>query len=387
MLISYKTEINPTSSQIDKINKTLGVCRFLYNTYISENIKAYKNNKSFITGYDFDKYVNNTLVHNDLWIKDAYSKARKKAIMNAEMAFKRFFKGKTKFPKFKKKNKCHNSFYFVKNSKTDCVIQRHRIKIPSLGFVRLKEKGYIPVDKVIKSGYISKKANKYFVSVIIDTNISKSTSAYNNGLGIDYNNGLGIDLGLKTFAVLSTGKMYKNINKSRVIRNIEKRLKREQKRLSKKYENKKKGVATLDRNIHKKISKMQKIYYKLSCIRTDYINKIVNEVVKTKPQFITLENLNITGMMKNKHLSKAISNQRFYEFRTKLINKAKRLNIEIRLADTFYPSSKLCSCCNNIKHDLKLKDRTYKCNYCNLEIDRDYNASLNLMKCQNYKLV
>lgn len=387
MLISYKTEINPTSSQIDKINKTLGVCRFLYNTYISENIKAYKNNKSFITGYDFDKYVNNTLVHNDLWIKDAYSKARKKAIMNAEMAFKRFFKGKTKFPKFKKKNKCHNSFYFVKNSKTDCVIQRHRIKIPSLGFVRLKEKGYIPVDKVIKSGYISKKANKYFVSVIIDTNISKSTSAYNNGLGIDYNNGLGIDLGLKTFAVLSTGKMYKNINKSRVIRNIEKRLKREQKRLSKKYENKKKGVATLDRNIHKKISKIQKIYYKLSCIRTDYINKIVNEVVKTKPQFITLENLNITGMMKNKHLSKAISNQRFYEFRTKLINKAKRLNIEIRLADTFYPSSKLCSCCNNIKHDLKLKDRTYKCNYCNLEIDRNYNASLNLMKCQNYKLV
>ena len=108
--------------------------------------------------------------------------------------------------------------------------------------------------------------------------------------------------------------------------------------------------------------------------------------MKTKPQFITLENLNITGMMKNKHLSKAISNQRFYEFRTKLINKAKRLNIEIRLADTFYPSSKLCSYCGSIKHDLKLKDRMYKCNYCNLEIDRDYNASLNLMKCQNYKL-
>ena len=378
MLISYKTEINPTYSQIDKINKTLGVCRFLYNTYISENIKAYKNNKSFITGYDFDKYVNNTLVHNDLWIKDAYSKARKKAIMNAEMAFKRFFKGKTKFPKFKKKNKCHNSFYFVKNSKTDCVIQRHRIKIPSLGFVRLKEKGYIPVDKVIKSGYITKQANKYFVSVIIDIDISNPAS--------DCNNGLGIDLGLKEFAVLSTGKTYKNINKLRVIRNIERRLKREQKRLSKKYEDKKRGVATLDKNIHKKISRIQKLYYRLSCIRTDYINKIVSEVVKTKPRFITIENLNITGMMKNRHLSKAISNQKFYEFRTKLINKAKRLNIEIRLADTFYPSSKLCSCCGNIKHDLKLKDRIYKCNYCGLEIDRDYNASLNLMNCQNYKL-
>jgi transposase, IS605 orfB family len=378
MLISYKTEINPTSSQIDKINKTLSICRFLYNSYISENIKAYNNNKSFITGYDFDKYVNHTLIPNHLWIKDAYSKARKKAIMNAEMAFKNFFKGKAKFPKFKKKNKCHNRFYFVKNSKTDCVIQRHRIKIPSLGFVRLKEKGYIPVDKVIKSGHISKQANRYFVSVIIDTDISKPTSAYNDGLGID--------LGLKEFAVLSTGKTYKNINKSRVIKTIEKRLKREQKRLSKKYENKKKGVATLNKNIYKKISKIQKIYYKLSCIRTDYINKIVNEVVKTKPQFITLENLNITGMMKNKHLSKAISNQRFYEFRTKLINKAKRLNIEIRLADTFYPSSKLCSYCNNIKHDLKLKDRIYKCNYCGLEIDRDYNASLNLIKCQNYKL-
>ena len=108
--------------------------------------------------------------------------------------------------------------------------------------------------------------------------------------------------------------------------------------------------------------------------------------MKIKPQFITIENLNITGMMKNRHLSKAISNQRFYEFRTKLIHKAKMLNIEIRLADTFYPSSKLCSCCGNIKHDLKLKDRVYKCEYCNLEIDRDYNASLNLMNCQNYKL-
>ena len=379
MIISYKTEINPTSSQIEKINKTLGICRFLYNNYISENIKAYKNNKSFITGYDFDKYVNHILIPNNLWIKDAYSKARKKTIMNAEMAFKRFFRGESKFPKFKKKNKCHNSFYFVKNSKTDCIVQRHRIKIPSLGFVRLKEKGYIPVDKVIKSGYISKQANKYFVSVIIDIDISQPISTYNNGIGID--------LGLKEFAVLSTGKTYKNINKSRVIKNMEKRLKREQKRLSKKYENKKKGVATLNKNIYKKISRIQKLYYKLSCIRTDYINKIVNEVVKTKPQFITIENLNITGMMKNRHLSKAISNQKFYEFRIKLIHKAKRLNIEIRIADTFYPSSKLCSCCSNIKHDLKLKDRIYKCNYCGLEIDRDYNAALNLMKCQKYKLV
>ena len=378
MLISYKTEINPTSSQIDKINKTLGVCRFLYNTYISENIKAYKNNKSFITGYDFDKYVNNTLVPNDLWIKDAYAKARKKAIMNAEMAFKNFFKNKSKFPKFKKKGKCHNSFYFVKNNKTDCIVQRHRIKIPSLGFIKLKEKGYIPVDKVIKSGYISKQANKYFISVIIDIDISKPTSICNNGLGVD--------LGIKEFAVLSTGKIYKNINKTKIIRNIEKRLKREQKRLSKKCENKKKGVATLNKNIYKKINRIQKLYYRLSCIRTDYINKIVNELVKTKPLFITIENLNITGMMKNRHLSKAISNQKFYEFRTKLINKAKILKIEIRLADIFYPSSKLCSCCNKIKHDLKLKDRIYKCNNCNLEIDRDYNASLNLMNCQNYKL-
>ena len=378
MLISYKTEIKLTSSQIDKINKTLGVCRFLYNTYISENIKAYKNNKSFITGYDFAKYVNNVLMPNNLWIKDAYSKARKKAIMNAEMAFKNFFNNKAKFPKFKKKNTCKNSFYFVKNHKTDCIVQRHRIKIPSLGFVRLKEKGYIPVDKIIKSGHITKQANKYFVSVIIDTNISKTTSVCNNGLGID--------LGLKNFAILSTGKIYKNINKLRVIINIERHLKREQKRLSKKYENKKKGVATLDKNIHKKISRIQKLHYKLSCIRTDYINKIVSEVVKTKPRFITIENLNITGMMKNRHLSKAISKQKFYEFRTKLINKAKRLNIEIRLADMFYPSSKLCSCCNSIKHDLKLRDRIYKCDYCNLEIDRDYNASINLMKCQNYKL-
>ena len=144
-----------------------------------------------------------------------------KAIMNAETAFKQFFKGKSKFPKFKKKNKCRNSFYFVKNNKMDCIVQRHRIKIPSLGFVRLKKKGYIPVNKIIKSGYITKHANKYFISVTIDINLPKPTPTYNNGLGID--------LGLKEFAVLFTGKTYRNINKSRVIKNIEKRLKKKNK--------------------------------------------------------------------------------------------------------------------------------------------------------------
>ena len=328
---------------------------------------------------DFDKYINNEVkVLDDFkWINNCGSKARKKSICNAETAYKRFFKGQSKFPKFKKKSKSDVKLYFPKNNKGDWKVERHRIMIPTLKNVRLKEYGYIPVGAKVISGTVSKKADRYYVSVIVDIDapIIKNT-----------NKGIGIDLGLKDFAICSDGNIYKNINKTQRIRKLEKKLKREQKRLSRKYEFlKKRGGTATKSNINKKIVKVQKLHHRLDNTRTDYINKTISRIVNQKPKFITIEDLNVKGMMKNKHLSKAVAEQKFYEFRNKLTTKCNALDIELRIVDRFYPSSKLCHCCGQIKKDLKLKDRVYKCE-CGYIEDRDYNASLNLRDAKIYKI-
>lgn len=289
------------------------------------------------------------------------------------------------FPRFKKKNKSNVGVYLPKNNKTDFTLERHRLKIPTLGFVRLKEYGYIPLNTVIKSGTITKKCDRYFISILVDEELNS-----NNDID-DFTEGIGIDLGLKEFATISNGRVYKNINKTNKIKKLEKSLKRQQRKLSRKYEslknkNKEKGGNATRHNIQKQLLKVQRLHMRLANIRTDYINKIVNDLVKTKPKFINIEDLNISGMMKNRHLSKAISKQKFYEFRTKLINKCYENNIEVRLSNRFYASSKTCSCCGSIKKDLKLSDRIYKCEYCGLEIDRDLNASINLRNNQIYKI-
>ena len=285
---AYKTEIKPTKEQIQKINQSIGICRWLYNSYIAKNKELYElykqdlipKEKAFMSANDFDKYINNEV--------------------------------------------------------------------------------------------------KVYVSVVIDVHmpiVSKNT-----------NEGIGIDLGLKDFAICSNGEKYKNINKTEKIRKIEKKLKREQKKLSRKYENlKKKGGTATKSNIKKQIVKVQKLHHKLDNIRTDYVNKTISNIINQKPKFITIEDLNVKGMMKNKHLSKAVANEKFYEFRSKLTNKCNALGIELRIVDRFYPSSKLCHLCGSMKKDLKLKDRIYKCN-CGYIEDRDYNASLNLRDCLTYKI-
>ena len=388
MLKSFKTEINPTIDQIQKINKTIGTCRYVYNFYIAYNKENYASEKKFISGMDFQKWLNNTYLKENpeyLWIKEVSSKSVKKSIMNAENAYKRFFKHQTNFPKYKKKNSSDVKMYFVKNSDTDTICERHRIKIPTIGWVKLKEKGYIPTTKqgyVIKSGTVSKKAGRYYVSVLID--MSKTEKPQLNNFG------LGIDLGIKDFVVVSNGITKKNINKEPKLKKLEKKLKREQRSLSRRYEDlkkrkeKMKGEAT-KQNIQKQILKVQKLHCKINNIRTDYINKTIDEIVKTKPSYITIEDLNVKGMMKNKHLSKAVASQKFYEFRTKLEAKCKELGIELRIVDRWYPSSKLCHECGYIKKDLKLSDRKYICE-CGYKADRDFNASLNLRDAVTYKI-
>ena len=385
-------EIKPTKKQIQKINQSISICRWRYNEYISVNNQLYAQFKkgfidkkqAFMSANDFDKHINNEVkvLESYSWINNCGSKARKKAIQNAETAYKKFFKGQSKLPRFKKKNKSDVKLYFPKNNKGDWKVDRHRIMIPTLKNVRLKEYGYIPAGAKVISGTVSKKANRYYVSVIIDTEIKPQENK---------NQGIGIDLGIKDFAVCSNkNKPYKNINKNQKVKKLEKKLLREQKRLSRKYESlkirnkKEKGEATRQ-NIQKQIVKVQILHQRLTNIRTDYINKVISSVVRNKPQFIAIEDLNVKGMMKNKHLSKAVAQQKFYEFRNKLTNKCHALGIELRIVDRFYPSSKLCHHCGSIKKDLKLKDRTYKCE-CGYIEDRDYNASLNLRDAKKYKI-
>ena len=383
MLKSFKTEINPTPEQITKINKTIGTCRYLYNFYLSYNLKRYEQGEKFMSGKSFSVWLNNEYLptHPEYsWIKEVSSKATKHAVECGCTAFTRFFKHQSGFPKFKKKDISDVKMYFVKNNPKDCRCERHRINIPSLGWVRIKEKGYIPTTKdgyVVKSGTVSMKADRYYVSVLVE--ISDNKIADNSNAGI------GIDLGLKDFAIVSNGKTYKNINKSARLKKLEKQLIREQRCLSRKYENLKKGEVTQRANIQKQKLKVQKLHHKIDNIRTDYINKSIAEIVKTKPSYITIEDLNVNGMMKNRHLSKAVASQKFYEFRTKLQIKCNENGIELRVVDRWYPSSKTCHCCGAVKKDLKLSDRMFKCS-CGYVEDRDFNAALNLRDAITYEV-
>ncbi len=386
MLKAYKIEIKPTNKQIIKINQTIGVCRFIYNFYIAHNKEVYEETGSFVSGMSFSKWLNNEFIPNNqdyLWIKNVSSKAVKQSIMNGEKAFKKFFKKQGAFPKFKKKNKSNVGMYLPKNNKTDFTLERHRIKVPTLGFVRLKEFGYIPLNSMIKSGTITKKCDRYYISIIVEEVVKQNNKPYSSGIGID--------LGIKEFATISDKRVYKNINKTNTIKKLKKSLKRQQRKLSGKYEslkirNKKNGGSATRQNIQKQVLKVQKLHDRLTNIRTDYLNKTINELVKTKPEFINIEDLNISGMIKNRHLAKAIAEQKFYEFRIKLINKCHQNNIEVRLSNRFYASSKTCSQCGYVKKDLKLKDRVYRCPQCGLVINRDLNASINLRDNQIYKI-
>ena len=383
LLKSFKTEINPTEEQKARIRRTIGTCRYVYNFYLGHNKALHDNGEKFMTGKDFSLWLNNKYIPDNpdkTWIREVYSKAVKKSIEDGCTAFTRFFKHHSDFPKFKKKGKSDVKMYFVRNNPKDCQCERHRLKIPTLGWIRIKEKGYIPTTKdgyMIRSGTVSVKAGRFYVSVLVeipDVNIDNSS-----------NEGIGIDLGLKDFAIISNGKTYRNINKSAGLKKLEKQLIREQRSLSRKYESLKKGESTQRANIQKQKLKVQKLHHKMDNIRTDYINKTIAEIVKTKPSYITIEDLNVKGMMKNRCLSKAVASQKFYEFRTRLKAKCDENGIELRVADRFYPSSKTCHHCGSVRKNLKLSDRIYRCE-CGYVADRDFNAALNLKDAKTYRI-
>lgn len=375
---AYKTEVKLNKEQEQLYKLCISAQRIVWNLFIEENDKSEK----YINNYAFSRWFNNEYLpsHEDMqWLKKAGSKTIRHTIDSCHQAYIKAFKDRKGFPKKKKYKNFNEGYYFVRNESNKPIkVERYKIKIPMFKWVTIKEKGYLPLEGII-SGTIKKRANKYFISVVTD----EEAVIFNNNKG----EGIGIDLGLSKFITCSNGVIFNNINKALKIKKLKKKLKREQRALSRKYEAHKKYKNLTYKNLEKSKLKVQKLNYKLECMTNDYINKCLEILVAKQPKFITLEDLNIKGMLKNKHLSKAISDSKFYYTKQKIIQKAQKNGIEVREVGRFYPSSKMCSHCGNVKKDLKLSDRTYKCFECGLEIDRDFNASLNLKNAKEYKIL
>ena len=314
------------------------------------------------------------------WLNDYSNNIPKQAIKDAVKAYQNFFKGIAEFPKFKSRRKSKPSFYadpckiqftgtHVKLEKLTTSRKANKQKFNS---VRLAECNRIPTDAKYSNPRITFDGINWWISVGI---------ACEESIEQPENNGIGIDIGIKDLAIGSDGRTYKNINKTEKVRKLKKKKRRLQRRISKKYSKNKKGECYCKtRSIVKSEKKLLKITHRLTNIRHNYLHQTTSEIVNRKPKFIVLEDLNVKGMMKNKHLAKAVQEQCFYEFYRQIQYKCQWYNIEFITADRYYPSSKLCSCCGYVKKDLKLSERVYICPECHNTIDRDFQASVNLMR-------
>lgn len=392
MLITKKIRLKPTTEQEILFRKSAGVSRWAYNFFLGENERIYREyidngkvGKKSISEGDVRKYINNILkptTHS--WLKEVGSNVMKQGVKDASLALQRYFKGLSGKPKFKSKHKDRPSFYvnYESLSRKQGGFQGEKI-----GFVKTSEAlPKLNKNEKYSNPRITFDGKYWYLSVGYE--VQESTVELTD-------ESLGIDLGVKDLAICSNGKVYKNINKTQRVKKLEKKLKREQRKLSRKIENNIQSYKSNRNPIYKRPLKecqnvqkqnrlIRNIHRKLANIRQNYLHQTTTEIVKTKPSRIVMESLNVSGMMKNKHLSKAIQQQKFYEFKRQIEYKSKLNGIEFIQVDKFYPSSKTCSCCGNIKKDLKLSDRMYKCDVCGLVIDRDYNASINLA---NYEVI
>jgi len=363
MIISYKAELGPNNKQISLFYKYCGTARFAYNWALNKQIDAHKNNEKFMSSIDLHKEFVKLKKTEFVWATEISKWVPQEAFRNLCKAYDNFFKNlknkkiKNKgFPKFKSKKNRNGSF-------TVCEpihIFRNSIQLPKLGIIRLKESDYIPLHGRIINATVSQRANKWFVSVTMEQPDKVFEGKKDETIGVD--------LGIKELATCSDGTIFKN---PRILKNKLKKLKILQKMIEKKIEG--------GENREKARRRLAKLYYKISCIRTDNIHKITTRLTKTK-SCVVIENLAISNLMKNHKLAQAISDTGWCEFCKQLKYKGKKFNCNIIVADRFYPSSKMCSQCGNIKKDLKLSDRIYCCEVCGLEIDRDLNAAINLKK-------
>ena len=366
MILSKKVRILPTTEQEHKLWQSAGTARFIYNWTLAKQEENHKKGGKFISDNALRKDITALKKNAFSWLNEVSNNVAKQAVKDACDAYKKFFKGLSAFPKFKSRKRSKPSFY---NDNIKLKVKEKLVLIEKIGWIKTSEQ--IPMDVKYTNPRISYDHKYWYISVGIEQSEIKEPLT---------DVALGIDLGLKELAVCSNGDVYKNINKTFAVRKIEKRLKRLQKQVSKKYENNKKGKEFVKtRNIIKLEKQIQLLHRRLANIRKNYLHQTTTSIVKTKPCKIVIEDLNVKGMMKNRHLSASIGKQCFHEFRRQIAYKAKFRGIELVIADRFYPSSKMCSLCGNIKKDLKLKDRIYNCK-CGFTIDRDVNASINLSR-------
>lgn len=384
---TLKVKLKPNNKQQTKMFQFAGAKRFAYNWALAKEQQNYKNCGKFISDCELRKIFTQLKKQDEYkWLYSISNDVTKQAIKDACLAYKRFFKGQSAFPKFKSKKHDTPSFYVdnIKIKFTNTHVKLENIAISKkknkakLNWIKLTEKNKIPTNCKYVNPHVVYDGLNWFICVGVE---------YNKNTEISLNDGIGIDLGIKDLATCSNGITYKNINKTQKIKKLEKSKRRLQRKISKKYLINKKGASYHKTcNIIKSERRLLKINKRLTNIRDNYLHQTTSDIIKRKPSFITIEDLNVNGMMKNKHLSEAVQQQKFYTFHRQLEYKCKWNNIELRIVDRFYASSKICSCCGAIKKDLKLSDRTYICPECGYIIDRDYNASINLKNAKIYKI-
>ena len=370
MILAKKVRLYPSEIQEQKLWQSVGTARFIYNWTLAKQEENYKNGGKFISDGVLRKEITQLKKNELSWLNEVSNNIAKQAVKDACDAYKRFFKGLSDKPRFKTKKRSKKSFY---NDNVKLKVKDNKlVNIEKIGWIKTNEQ--LPIGVKYSNPRISYDNKYWYISVGIEQEENQEELT---------DISLGIDLGLKDLAICSDGTVYKNINKTYMVRKIEKRLKRLQKQVSRKYEKNKKGKEYVKtKNIIKLEKQIQQVHRRLANIRNNYLHQTTTNIVKTKPYRVVIEDLAVSDMMKNKHLSDAIRKQGFSEFRRQLEYKCNFRGIKLVVADRFYPSSKSCSQCGKIKKDLKLKDRVYKCS-CGLNIDRDLNASINLSK---YKL-
>ena len=378
MIKSIKVRLNPNNKQLTKLFQYSGCARFTYNWAISREQENYKQGNKFLSDSELRKEFTQLKKQSEYqWLNEVSNNVTKQAIKDACNTYKKFFKGQCKYPKFKSKKHSIPSFYQdnVKIRFTDTHVKIEGFSMnkkknkQKLNWIKLCEKGRIPMDCKYTNPRFTYDGLYWYVSVGVEVDDDTTLPS---------NEGIGIDLGIKDLAICSDNNTYKNINKTQTVKNLEKRKRRLQRSVSRRYEKNKKGASYCKTsNIIKREKELLKVTKRLTNIHQNYLHQTTSEIVKREPSFICIEDLNVSGMMKNRHLSKAIQQQGFYEFRRQIEYKSVWNNIPVVIADRFFPSSKLCSCCGSIKKDLKLSDRIYKCECGNI-IDRDYQAALNL---------
>ena len=364
---TFKIKLKLNNKQRTRLFKNASVSRFAYNLTIELQEENYKKGNKFLSDSEVRKIITTRKKDDLAWLCDYNCDIVKQAVKDACKAYKKFFNKKAKKPKFKSAKLTKPSFY-VDGWKLK--IENGYVKIPLCTKIKLYEKDYIPEGLNYQNPRITFDGIDWWLSVGLPIKIEQYELT---------NEIIGIDLGLKELATCSNGMVFHNVAKSKEYQKVNKSLKQKQRQISRKYEMNKQGNKFIKTsNINKLERRIQKKRIKLDNIKKDYFHKSSTALVRTKPKAIVLEDLNVAGMRKNKHLSRSLQETSISTFKQMLISKAESHGIEVVLADRFYPSSQICSHCGNRKVDLKLSERVYKCPVCELEINRDFNASINL---------